>query len=84
MAPVPKTGRFLLTATAPTRLSLPAILVRALDVDNADGTVGTNIQIWDANGTIAQKWYLYTGQPLANGTYTISTTVNAQCCNRPR
>ena len=49
---------------------------RALDVDNVNGTVGTNIQIWDANGTIAQKWYLYTGQPLANGTYTISTTVN--------
>ena len=50
----------------------------ALDVFDAQSTLGTNLQLWGANNTAAQKWHLYTGNSLADGTYTIATTVDSQ------
>lgn len=48
-----------------------------IDVDQASSRVGTNIQLWLANGCSAQKWRLYTGETLAPGNYTITASSNS-------
>lgn len=48
---------------------MPGLVV---DVDEASNRVGTNIQLWIANGCLAQKWKLYPGQTIAPGVYTVA------------
>ena len=47
-------------------------------VDMAGGRTasGTNVHIWNYNGTIAQKWILRPTEMLQNGTYTIASAAN--------
>ena len=35
---------------------------KALDVSGSGTTNGTKIQIWDKNGSVAQKWEIYFAQ----------------------
>lgn len=41
-----------------------------LDVDNASTVAGTNIKVWNANGSAAQRFYL-TDNAIATGSYSI-------------
>ncbi len=47
-----------------------------LDVARGSNMVGTNVEIYVADGTKAQKWKLVVGKTIDDGVYTISSNVN--------
>lgn len=49
----------------------------ALDVKNGSSNVGTNIQVFIADGTKAQKWQIIYPHPLKDGLYAIQSSVNS-------
>lgn len=44
-----------------------------LDVSGGINSIGTNIQLWERNNSISQKWTIYTGPVLPDGKYILTT-----------
>lgn len=49
-----------------------------IDYNGGSTKEGTKIQLWTANQGNPQKWNIHTGQPLADGVYTISSSNSSE------
>ena len=68
---VPKSGKLLLINLAPILFFSACSPQYALDLSGSGTSNGTNIQLWESNNTISQRWQIAAPDYLENGIYTI-------------
>lgn len=60
----------------PTYIVRHPSVERALDISGASYAAGTQLQLWDINGSDAQRWVFVPQNPIPDGTYEICPYVN--------